>query len=263
MKFAFDLISDLHVETWDSFDWTGQPTSPYCVVAGDVSRDRTQLTAVLGHLGKCYHGGVFYIDGNDEHKNYLSDLSASYSSLQTCIERIPNVVYLQDHVVIVNGVAFLGTNSWWTFDFDRNLDMNDSMVWWQDHSNTTAKIADSVCAMAYHDSAYLASSVHKLQTHQEVRSIVIITHTVPGSWICEHDIDLSGQHRFNSMGASTLAGVLREDTEHKIKTWCFGHYHKCVDQYKDGVRYVNNPRGRGDTSWCQSAYYPKRVEIEY
>ena len=40
MKFAFDLISDLHIETWPDFDWTGQATSPYCVVAGDVARDR-------------------------------------------------------------------------------------------------------------------------------------------------------------------------------------------------------------------------------
>jgi hypothetical protein len=69
MKFAFDLISDLHVETWDSFDWTGQATSPYCVVAGDVARDRQLLLAdVLKHLGECYPGGVFYIDGNDEHR---------------------------------------------------------------------------------------------------------------------------------------------------------------------------------------------------
>ena len=52
MKFAFDLISDLHVETWDFFDWTGQPTSPYCVVAGDVARDRTQVIDVLTPLGE-------------------------------------------------------------------------------------------------------------------------------------------------------------------------------------------------------------------
>ena len=43
MQFSFDLISDLHVETWDQFDWTHQPTSPYCVVAGDVSQDRKLL----------------------------------------------------------------------------------------------------------------------------------------------------------------------------------------------------------------------------
>ena len=66
MTFAFDLISDLHVETWPKFDWTGQATAPYCVVAGDVARDRGRLLETLYHLGECYLGGVFYIDGNEE-----------------------------------------------------------------------------------------------------------------------------------------------------------------------------------------------------
>ena len=95
MLFAFDLISDLHVDTWPQpFDWTGQATSPYCVVAGDVCRDRDLLVHTLTHLGQCYPGGVFYIDGNDEHRWYLSDLGESYRELNQLIERIPNVVYL-------------------------------------------------------------------------------------------------------------------------------------------------------------------------
>jgi hypothetical protein len=53
MTFAFDLISDLHIDTWKDFDWTGQATSPYCVVAGDVTRDRAELLAALEHLGQC------------------------------------------------------------------------------------------------------------------------------------------------------------------------------------------------------------------
>ena len=47
MNFSFDLISDLHVETWNEFDWSGQATSPYCVVAGDVARDRSLLIDAL------------------------------------------------------------------------------------------------------------------------------------------------------------------------------------------------------------------------
>ena len=100
MTFAFDLISDLHVETWDTFDWSGQATSPYCVVAGDVARDRQRLLDALTHLGQCYPGGVFYVDGNDEHKDYLDDLGASYQALAQDIDVIPNVVYMQDNVII-------------------------------------------------------------------------------------------------------------------------------------------------------------------
>ena len=56
MEFAFDLISDLHIETWPGFDWSNQATSPYCVVAGDIARDRKGLIETLKHLGRCYQG---------------------------------------------------------------------------------------------------------------------------------------------------------------------------------------------------------------
>jgi hypothetical protein len=68
MQLSFDLISDLHVETWpEPFDWTGMATSVIAVVAGDVSRDRTILVQTLEHLSGCYKA-VIFVDGNDEHQ---------------------------------------------------------------------------------------------------------------------------------------------------------------------------------------------------
>ena len=52
MTFAFDLISDLHIETWDKFDWTGQATSPVCVIAGDIARTTDLTVDTLKHLGE-------------------------------------------------------------------------------------------------------------------------------------------------------------------------------------------------------------------
>jgi hypothetical protein len=54
MAFTFDLISDLHIDTWPQFDWTQKPTSAYCVVAGDVARDTKTVIDTLRHLGQCY-----------------------------------------------------------------------------------------------------------------------------------------------------------------------------------------------------------------
>jgi hypothetical protein len=103
--------------------------------------------------------------------------------------------------------------------------------------------------------------VRKLQTHQEVKSIIMVTHTVPAPGLIDHDPDLINHWRFNGMGNSYVTRALDEDTEHKIRTWCFGHYHKPIDQRHDGVNWVCNPRGRGNTPWCQQVYYPKRIEI--
>jgi hypothetical protein len=91
---------------------------------------------------------------------------------------------------------------------------------------------------------------------------VIVSHTVPAPWLVEHDIKLSETWRFNTTGNPHLELALNEDTEHKIHTWCFGHYHQPVDRIANGIRYTNNCRGRSDTDWCQRPYYPKRIEIK-
>ena len=263
MRFAFDLISDLHVETWPNFDWSGQATSPYCIVAGDVARNRDRLIDALENLGQCYPGGVFYVDGNEEHRDYLDDLTASYQDLAQDIDNIKNVVYIQDNVIIVNGVAIVGTNAWWTYDFDPTMDLDSSIQNVQDYVGISNSAATDISGVAYNDAAYLINTVHKLQTHMDVGAIVLVTHTVPAPWIVEHDIDLAHTLKFNALGNSLIDRVLREDTENKIHTWCFGHYHKPVDQTMGGINYLCNPRGRGNTPWHQAAYYPRRIEISF
>lgn len=262
MEFSFDLISDLHVDTWDSFDWSGQPTSPYCVVAGDVSKDRKQLIETLKHLGNCYQG-VFYIDGNDEHRDYLGNISSSYRDLRKYVDRLKNVVFMQDNVVIVNGVAFLAANGWWTFDFDPNIDYQQSVDWFQSRYGVDESVAASITNMAINDAAYLKNSVQKLQMHQDVKTIVVISHTVPAPWLVNHDLELEGHYRFNTTGNANMQLCLDYDSENKIKTWCFGHYHRPVDRDFAGVRYVNNCRGRGNTPWSQPAFFPKRITVEF
>ena len=88
MSMTFDLISDLHLETWPGeFDWTGQPTSPVCVVAGDISSDPRIVRNCLKHLANCY-AAVFYIDGNDEHTYNYHRLGESYQELARSINRL-------------------------------------------------------------------------------------------------------------------------------------------------------------------------------
>ena len=111
MQFTFDLISDLHLGPKDTFDWTGLATSPLCVVAGDISTDVEIVRDTLEHLGQCYQA-VFYIDGNNEHRYSLDSINDSYNILEQAIAGLENVVFLQDNCVIVNNVAFIGTNGW-------------------------------------------------------------------------------------------------------------------------------------------------------
>jgi UDP-2,3-diacylglucosamine pyrophosphatase LpxH len=264
---TFDLISDLHLETWDDeLNFSGQATSPVCVVAGDISRDHATVKKFLKHLSDCY-AAVFYIDGNDEHRFRLGELGDSYLSLEKNIRRIPRVTYLQDNVVVIDGVAILGTNGWWGFDLDESLDIDGSKQWMKDIYERVIPgiVVDTqgIQDASRTDAAYLVSSIQRLQTHQDVKKIVIVTHTVPEAELIQHDIDLAGKYKFNSMGNRLMQLVRTNDTEHKIHTWCFGHYHGSVDRMLNGIRYVNNCRGRGDTLHKKHVYYPKRIEINW
>jgi hypothetical protein len=261
MTFAFDLISDLHVETWSGkFDWTGKATAPYCVVAGDIAKDREIVIDTLRHLGQCYQA-VFYIDGNDEHVNYYSDLADSYRNLARRIAKIPNVVYLQDNVIVIDGVAILGTNGWFGYDLDPRVDSLESALWFQNKTHVTSDVVKSVGLLSTTDATYMVNSVHRLQTHLDVQKIVIVTHTVPRLDLIAHDIELEDTLRINTMGNAYMMDVLDADHGKKIHTWCFGHYHGSIDQVRNGIRFLNNCRGRQDTPYRQSVYHPRRIEI--
>jgi hypothetical protein len=95
-----------------------------------------------------------------------------------------------------------------------------------------------------------------------VKKIVIVTHTVPAAQLIKHDIELSGTEKFNHMGNRLMHLVHTNDTERKIHIWCFGHYHGNVNQIINGIRFVNNCRGRGDTTYSQNPYFPKRITVE-
>jgi len=265
MSLAFDLISDLHLETWTGeFDWTGQPTSPVCVVAGDISSDPRIVRNCLKHLSNCY-AAVFYIDGNDEHRYRFHELGQSYQELARSVNRLNRVTYLQDNVVVIDGVAVIGTNGWWGYDLDESIDRDhckQHMVDWYAKIIPDKEInPEELSDLSRRDVAYLVNSVQRLQTHNDVKKIVIITHTVPGANLIKHDIDLSGTTQFNHMGNRLMHLVHTNDTEKKISHWCFGHYHGTVDQTINGIRFVNNCRGRGDTPYRQDAYFPKRIDV--
>lgn len=260
MTLTFDLISDLHVETWSEFDWTACATSPICVLAGDVARDPDILQGTLQHLAECYQK-VFYIDGNEEHKYHWDDLDRNYSDIAAMVAAIPDLVYLRDNVVIIQGVAFLGSNVWWDWNFDTGIDQIQSKAWFQDRQQCNPHVADMIAAHSKNDLDYLYDGIKRLQSHQDVKKIVVISHTVPSVNLICHDVDLEGTCRINTMGNSLAERLRSADSKKKISHWCFGHYHGSIDKEIDNVRYVNNCRGRGSTPYSQYVYHPLRIEV--
>jgi len=263
MKIHFDLISDLHVDTWDEqFSWEGKATSPYAVVAGDISRVRSELRPILKEISRPYLMTMF-VDGNDEHRWTLDNLGDSYKTLKQDIGDIENFIWLQDDSLVIDNVAFIGTNGWTSFDFAEDKSYLENQRWMQETYKISMLAGQQIEAMAMSDAGFLCRTVEKLQRHPDVKKIVMVSHFVPNIELVNHDIQLVKQpSRLNTTGNSFLLRCLEEDHEKKVNTWCFGHYHSDVDTVLNGVRFVNNCRGRGGTDWSKPVYYPKRIEVE-
>lgn len=262
MQISFDLISDLHVDTWpEPFNWTGMATSVIAVVAGDVCRDRNMLVPTLEHLCQCYRT-VLYIDGNDEHRYNLHALDESYKWLKDSLSRVQNLIFLHETIAVIDGIGFVGTNGWWTYDFHDVNTYDDTKKWFINQYKAEYQDACNVESAALKHVQYMCSSIKSLTRHKEVNQFVLVTHTPPKSELIDHDVSLSGTHMLNCSGNKHMHKVVEADTEIKINTWCFGHYHGDVDKEIQGIRYVNNCRGRGNTPWSKSVYYPKKIVIQ-
>lgn len=229
--YSVDLISDLNLGKTDQFDWTGKPTSLFCIVAGNVSPDYNKVKEVLEHLGSIYRG-VFYIDGNLEHPD-LTLYEENIKRLTEICKPITNVIYMHNHVIIVNEVAFVGANGWFGKDFEA-LDEAERLK------------LDSI---QNEDLAYLSNTLRNLQLHRDAKKIVIISNSIPS----EHLL-------YNSNQPEDLHGVepglsLIMDTDHKVSHWLYGGTSIVGDLWHDNRRYVNNPMVDGQPYW------PKRITI--
>lgn len=230
MNLSVDLISDLSLDKGCLFDWTGQSTSLFCVVAGNISTDIECIKNVLSNLSTQYRG-VFYIDGILEHSN--SDLYQDrIDELLMMCKNMQNVIYLHNHVVVLEGVAFVGINGW-------DLDNNHII----DNQYNLSEL-DNVRDM---DFAYLCNTVRMLQQNHDVKKIVIISNSPPGS-----NLVFNNDHFSDSNDLST---ALILDIFRKVSHWLYGNTDINVDIVNNGIRYTNN------VMYDQRPYYPKRIDI--
>ena len=230
MKIGFDVISDLYLGPDESFNWEGKATSLYCVIPGNISSDLKTIKQTLSHLGRFYQG-VFYCPGALEYEDCL-DIDIRTKEIFKVCSTQRNVALLHQHVVIVESIAILGANGW--------------------YGNT--KPADLVTEAnieihRHEDIMYLKSSIEKLQRHLDVRSILLVTNSVPGP-------DLYfGQEPVHAQGQIPINIALEADTEHKVKHWAFGTYDKAVDVTLNNINYVNN------CYYKRKPYWSKRIEV--
>jgi hypothetical protein len=226
---TIDLISDLKIEDVTEFDWEHKSTSLYCIIAGNLSSDYDVLYEVLATLSKKYVG-VFYIDGSLEHES-LYEYEENVEKIKDICDEIPNVVYLHDNVVVMNGIAFIGINGWY-------------------NSTIELQELDELHALRYYrnqDIAYLGKTLKGFQDNEEVDKIIVISSSVPNDSLM-FDPALS-----TNDPEPCLSLVM--DFNHKVNVWLYGGSSIPADTTYENRRFVNNPK------FVNQPYWPKCIEI--
>lgn len=228
---SVDLISDLNLSKTEQFDWTGKPTSLFCVVAGNISDDLSKARETLEHLGSMYRG-VFYIDGHLEQSN-INGCGETIGYLDHICKKIPNVIYMHNHVVMINSIAFVAVNGWYGKYSYAN--------------NTRDRIR--INRYQNEDLAYLSNSIRDLQLHKDATKIVVVSNSIPSEYM------LYGKKVDTALVGFEPGIALSMDTEKKITHWLYGNTDIVGDIVYNGRRYANNPRLSGQPYW------PKRIII--
>lgn len=237
---GFDVISDLNLEPNDSFNWHDKPTSLYCILTGNISSDMRTVTQTLVHLSQQYQG-VFYTPGMLEYDDCAGDINHRTSQLVTVAQKVPNIVILHHNIVIIDGVAVIGSNCWETA-----------------HEPGKSISIDDLKFNQYRldDMGFLHKTIEKLQRHLDVKKIVIVTNGVP------NENCYFGQVPEYVETQTPLDTILNADSESKVTHWVYGSYDKPVEATlilprKSDIQCVSNPLEGKNVK----QFNPKRISV--
>ena len=222
---GFDVISDLNLKRNDSFNWENKATSLYCILSGNISSDIRTTTQTLIHLSKFYQG-VFYCPGSAEYED-TTDTNERTGFIVNLSKQIPNLVILHHNIVIVDGIAIIGSNCWETA--------------------TTPGHSISIENLKFNqyrldDMSFLHNTIEKLQRHLDVKKIVVVTNAVPNPNCYFGEIPAYTETQI------PLDTIINADTESKVTHWIYGSYSKPVDATlllprKQDLRCITHPIG--------------------
>jgi predicted MPP superfamily phosphohydrolase len=106
------LLSDLHLEFADLRQPLAIPDADVCVVAGDLCRAVANgvywLAKNVAHAMPC-----IYVAGN--HEYYKGSIKEGLEDGRNAAAGFPNVHFLENDFVVIDGVRFLGATLWTDF----------------------------------------------------------------------------------------------------------------------------------------------------
>lgn len=257
----FDLVSDLHVEFWPQpVDWDALRTNDIVIVAGDVADTLEETKKELERLSTAYKT-VLYIDGNHEFCEKIyhggEDAADFDDRVRLAIAHLPNVYFLKDGPVIIDGTAIIGRNGHWDYKALDGVTPEEGQAAVVHKLRISEEDGALFARQARQDVNDLKDMVRELNKDPGIHSILVVTHTMPSKDLIPSIPNLPPF--FTNLANSEMTEVLKEDVNGKITTWVFGHWHRAKEDTVNGIHYLSHPRGTPNKH--KPEYKPLSVEV--
>jgi Icc-related predicted phosphoesterase len=235
------LFSDLHLEYADLRQPLAIPDADVCVVAGDLCRAPANAVPWLAkHIAASMP--CVYVAGN--HEFYKGSIREGLEDGHAAAAQFPNVHFLENESVVIDGVRFLGATLWTDYRIEGHprLAMFNARERMNDHKqiarqrNPWQRFVPDMAYRMHQDSRRFIETALKADPIKTV----VVTHHLPHA--------KSVPERFkgdllNAAYASDLSDVIEEG---RPALWMHGHTHDSSDYMISATRIVCNPRGYDD-----------------
>ena len=226
------LISDLHTEFHDSpasfLDSLDiESNLDFLVVAGDtvaVNRQHEQDILSSFHRFSKYARHVLWIPGNHEYYGSYNS-SDTNKQLAAYIVRYPNIHWLQNNELILDGSHFYGGAMWFP-----NVDGLNQL--YERELSDFSQIKD-LLQWVYHENIAFRYHANKLVTEKTI----VISHHLPSRQSVPTEFRGLQSNRF------FVSDEERFIAERQPRLWFHGHTHKACDYQLGNTRVVCNPHG--------------------
>ena len=234
-------MSDLHDEIYrDSkkaykFRFLDSDPESVLVLAGDIDL-APQVHKLLNKI-KGRFKAVVYVPGN--HESYNGDLEEDEKILRGLSDELnmPELHYLNNDLVKIEDVTFLGTRLWTNFDrqnemviYYANTRMND-FVKIRDHGS----FFNPLHWLRRHQIAvrFLESNLEKLKGEKTV----VVTHHAPSFR------SISPEYVSDSLNGAYASDLSELILDYEPNIWIHGHIHSNSDYVIGETRILANPNG--------------------
>lgn len=260
------VVSDIHLEMRKGHvpRIERHEGARFLALCGDIGRPFAQpYRELLAQVSATFEY-VVVLCGNHEYygkgantRSPCKTMGEIEAEVQLLTRALPNVTFLQNSALMLDGVRLLGTTLWTYIPPELRAEakdrMNDYNLCYTSAAPKQKLTPDAVTSLHQQAVEFLRRSLAEDAT----TPTVILTHHAPT--LRDSQNPKYARDSLQCCYATNLEPLMRSPP---VRAWCYGHTHWRSDQLINGVRVVTSPAGYPHERECVGLTQPAVITIK-